>query len=38
MAAARSLRRLAQRFRDTFAWIGTIKSRTERMAARSSET
>jgi hypothetical protein len=38
IAAAKSLRRLAQRFRDTFAWIGTIRSRTERMAARSSAT
>lgn len=38
IAAARSLRRLAHRLRDTFAWIGTIRSRTERMAVRSSET
>src|SRR5690606_16984857 len=38
IAAVRSLRRLAQRLAETLAWIGTIRSRTERMAARSRGT
>jgi hypothetical protein len=35
-AAARSLRRLAHRLRETLAWAGTMRSRVWRISARSS--